>query len=209
MGQLRPFRPLGSARPPGGARRGLCLRHLPVGLRRAGRAAVHVGRAEPLLGGGPALLAKGHQVRPMGKQTLGRAEPDRAIWGLLASHLRPIIQPLTSNLQPPARQLTSCFKRRPCRRTGSQASLQAAGWQGAGSASAGDGCAGSKSPVAAAPGVVSSGSKPTPPGISPSPPRSEMLLYEPLMEHRLHQVLFSHTLGVRSHSAFSVTRGLP
>ena len=74
------------------------------------------------------------------------------------------------------------------RKTGSQASLQAAGWQGAQSGpqggAAGDGSG--KSPTAAA--AAAAGGKPSFPGVSPSPHRAEMLLYEPLMEHRLHQV---------------------
>ncbi len=91
------------------------------------------------------------------------------------------------------------------RKAGSQASLQGAGWQGAGS---GAGAAAEQGGAAATAAPLPPKPPPAPPGngkastISPSTPRAEMLLYEPLMEHRLHPEPLSDLL-VSEHMVFT------
>lgn len=75
------------------------------------------------------------------------------------------------------------------RKAGSQASLQSFGWQGAGSSDAAEARAGKPTTTSQPPGVDSSKQ-----GLLPSPLRADMLLYEPLMQHRLHQEPLSDVL---------------
>ena len=89
-----------------------------------------------------------------------------------------------------------------CRKSASQLSLQATGWQGSGQQAELQGGGGAPRPPLSS-GHNRTNSNGKPPSCSPSPsstllypslPRADMLLYEPMMEHQLHSEPLSDVL---------------